>query len=101
MSDEIESTVPPWEEKKQTLLRLEADTDYSYGLRPESREINELIRLGIINLDKHRGPTSHDVASTVRKILGVERVGNGGTLARISGKSCRLRHSATADRRCY
>lgn len=99
MRDEIESTIPPWDTKKQTLVRIEANTDYSYGSRPESREINELIRLGIINLDKHRGPTSHDVAATVRKILGVKRVGNGGTLARISGKSRCFGYSTAPHRR--
>jgi len=35
---------------------------------------------GILNLDKPRGPTSHDVVAHVRKLTGVRRVGHAGTL---------------------
>ncbi len=35
---------------------------------------------GILNLDKPRGMTSHDVVATVRRILGVHTVGHTGTL---------------------
>jgi tRNA pseudouridine55 synthase len=35
---------------------------------------------GILNLDKPRGPTSHDVVSRVRALTGVRRVGHTGTL---------------------
>jgi tRNA pseudouridine55 synthase len=35
---------------------------------------------GILNLDKPRGMTSHDVVATVRRILGVRTVGHTGTL---------------------
>ena len=35
---------------------------------------------GILNLDKPRGPTSHDVVARVRKLTGIRRVGHAGTL---------------------
>jgi H/ACA ribonucleoprotein complex subunit 4 len=36
--------------------------------------------LGAINLDKTSGPTSHEVAAWVKRILGVEKAGHSGTL---------------------
>jgi tRNA pseudouridine55 synthase len=38
------------------------------------------MRDGILNLDKPRGPTSHDVVNQVRKLTGIRRVGHAGTL---------------------
>jgi tRNA pseudouridine55 synthase len=35
---------------------------------------------GLLVIDKPAGPTSHDVVARVRRILGVRRVGHGGTL---------------------
>jgi tRNA pseudouridine55 synthase len=35
---------------------------------------------GILNLDKPRGPTSHDVVDSVRALTGIRRVGHAGTL---------------------
>lgn len=35
---------------------------------------------GVLNIDKPRGYTSHDVVATVRKLTGVRRVGHAGTL---------------------
>lgn len=35
---------------------------------------------GILNLDKPRGPTSHDIVERVRELTGVRRVGHAGTL---------------------
>ncbi len=35
---------------------------------------------GILNLDKPRGRTSHDVVETVRELTGIRRVGHAGTL---------------------
>lgn len=51
-----------------------------YGKYPGSRSIEELIKNGIIILDKWPGPTSHDVSATIKKILGLKRVGHSGTL---------------------
>jgi H/ACA ribonucleoprotein complex subunit 4 len=43
-------------------------------------QIDQLIRFGIINIDKPSGPTSHQVAEYTRKILGIKKSGHSGTL---------------------
>jgi tRNA pseudouridine55 synthase len=35
---------------------------------------------GLINVDKGRGPTSHDVVDMARRVFGIQRVGHAGTL---------------------
>jgi len=67
-------------EKKSILIKKEAETNQNYGCDPNKREITELIRNGIINLDKPSGPTSHQVSYWVKDILKVNKVGHGGTL---------------------
>ena len=52
----------------------------SWGLEPKKRAIKELISNGMINLDKPKGPTSHQVSDYVQKILGIEKAGHSGTL---------------------
>ena len=52
----------------------------SYGTAPNERTIEQLLNLGVINLDKPPGPTSHQVASWVKDILEVAKAGHGGTL---------------------
>ena len=56
------------------------EKDFSYGIFPWEREIKEHLRLGIINLDKPPGPTSHEVAAWVKKMLALSKVGHAGTL---------------------
>jgi H/ACA ribonucleoprotein complex subunit 4 len=56
------------------------------GKKPEERTVEELLNLGFINVDKPSGPTSHQVSAWVKKILGVEKAGHGGTLdPRVTG----------------
>ena len=38
------------------------------------------MNLGAINLDKTSGPTSHEVAAWVKRILEIEKAGHSGTL---------------------
>ncbi|MEM3096704.1 MAG: tRNA pseudouridine synthase A [Nitrososphaerota archaeon] len=71
---------PPWIRSRGLEVRIEAETDSNYGYDPAARPIAIHLRYGVINLDKHRGPTSHEIAATVKKILGLQRVGHGGTL---------------------
>ncbi len=42
--------------------------------------IEQLIQFGIVNIHKLAGPTSHEVAEYVRKILHAEKTGHSGTL---------------------
>jgi len=71
----------PFEIGRQILIKKEAETDFKYGKKPEERTVEELIELGIINLNKPQGPTSHQVSDYVKKILKIKRAGHSGTLA--------------------
>lgn len=73
-------TVPPWEINRKLLVRAEDKTDPSYGYKPEERPVEECVKYGVINLDKPAGPSSHEVAAWVKRILNLQRVGHGGTL---------------------
>jgi len=73
-------TVPPWETKRETIIKAEDVTDPKYGTKPADRPAGEYISHGVINLDKTAGPTSHEVAAWVKKIMHLESIGHGGTL---------------------
>lgn len=62
------------------LLKSKSETNPEYGCNPYERPIGEHIAKGIINLDKPSGPTSHEVDSWVKRILGCNKTGHGGTL---------------------
>lgn len=70
----------PWSIKRELLTKSEDETDPKYGCRPEERQYPEIVKFGIINLDKPPGPSSHEVTAWVKRILGVEHAGHGGTL---------------------
>ena len=46
----------------------------------QQRTIDELLQKGVINLDKPAGPTSHEVAAWVKRILHIKKAGHIGTL---------------------
>ena len=73
-------TTPPWEIKHEHLVKNVDFTDSKYGRKPEERQAADIIRYGVINLDKTAGPTSHEVAAWTKKILKLSSVGHGGTL---------------------
>jgi hypothetical protein len=66
-------------DRKWVLIK-EAETSENYGKYPEERTVSELLKLGVINLDKPPGPTSHEVTAWVKELLGIERAGHAGTL---------------------
>jgi len=71
----------PFEERKyEVLVKRKAETSAEYGIFPEKRDIKTLIDYGIINLNKPSGPTSHQVADYIKKILNLEKAGHSGTL---------------------
>ena len=41
---------------------------------------DSLSKAGILLIDKERGPTSHDVVASLRRLLGIRRIGHSGTL---------------------
>ncbi|MEM1786202.1 MAG: tRNA pseudouridine synthase A [Zestosphaera sp.] len=66
--------------KRSYILVKESSTSYEYGKSPEERSLVELLKLGVINLDKPPGPTSHEVVAWIKEILGLSKAGHGGTL---------------------
>lgn len=73
-------TVAPWETKRSVLVKAEEKTDPNFGCRPEDRSAEDYLKYGVINLDKPAGPTSHEIAAWVKRILNLQHVGHGGTL---------------------
>lgn len=55
-------------------------TPVGCGSMPQNRKISEYIKYGIINLDKSSNPSSHEVVTWVKGILGCEKTGHSGTL---------------------
>jgi H/ACA ribonucleoprotein complex subunit 4 len=51
-----------------------------WGKRPSDRTVGELLKGGVIILDKPSGPTSHQATAWVRDALHSDKVGHGGTL---------------------
>jgi H/ACA ribonucleoprotein complex subunit 4 len=74
-------------EIERTLIRKSgAWTNPSYGCYPERRSILEYIEKGVVNIDKPRGPTSHEVAAWVKDIIRVNTAGHAGSLdPRVTG----------------
>jgi H/ACA ribonucleoprotein complex subunit 4 len=63
------------------LIQLsESVTDDRYGYYPYYRPIPILFDYGLVLIDKPSGPTSHEVASWVKRILNIEKSGHSGTL---------------------
>jgi H/ACA ribonucleoprotein complex subunit 4 len=70
----------PADESEQLLVKSQDTTSKDYGGDPNNRDIEDLLKYGVINLDKPSGPTSHEVVSWARKILEIDNAGHGGTL---------------------
>lgn len=70
----------PWEIKRSLAVKAEEETNPRFGHRPEERPLQDYLKLGIINLDKPAGPSSHEVTAWVKRILSLKRAGHGGTL---------------------
>ncbi len=77
----MQEIAAPWNIKRELIERSHDETDPGFGKKPEERSYPEILKFGIINLDKPSGPSSHEVSAWARRILGVEQAGHGGTLA--------------------
>jgi H/ACA ribonucleoprotein complex subunit 4 len=73
-------TLPFEQKKRSVLIRKLSETSEKFGMNPENRTVEQLISLGIVNIDKPQGPTSHQVSAYVQKILGIGKSGHSGTL---------------------
>jgi H/ACA ribonucleoprotein complex subunit 4 len=62
------------------LVKKKVKTNPNFGKKNEKRTVEELLENGIIIIDKPNGPTSHQVDSWIKKILGIDKVGHSGTL---------------------
>lgn len=76
----MQNLLPFEQTERKILVRKEAQTDEKYGCKPEERKTEEIIDYGIVNVDKPKGPTSHQVSDFVQKILGINKSGHSGTL---------------------
>ena len=71
----------PFEQiKRNVLVRRIAETSEKYGKDPSTRTVEELLKCGIINLDKSQGPTSHQVSAYLQNVLNIKKAGHSGTL---------------------
>ncbi|MEK6916173.1 MAG: RNA-guided pseudouridylation complex pseudouridine synthase subunit Cbf5 [Nanoarchaeota archaeon] len=76
----MEMTLPFEKNVREVIVREKSETSDKFGQYPEKRSVKELLNLGIINIDKPAGPTSHQVSAYLQKILGVKKGGHSGTL---------------------
>ncbi|CAD7931528.1 unnamed protein product [Amoebophrya sp. A25] len=61
-------------------------TPLPFGCSPLARPMDEYLRYGVLNLDKPVNPSSHEVVSWIKKIMGCEKTGHSGTLdPKVSG----------------
>ena len=65
---------------QDTIKISDFETSDKYGVSPEKRDILSYLAHGIINLDKPRGPDSHQVVYWIKKILNVKKAGQVSTL---------------------
>ncbi|MCK5108023.1 MAG: RNA-guided pseudouridylation complex pseudouridine synthase subunit Cbf5 [Nanoarchaeota archaeon] len=65
---------------RELLIKREAETNPNHGSYPDKRTAEELIKTGIVIIDKPKGPTSHQVADYAKKILKLSKAGHTGTL---------------------
>ncbi len=70
----------PSEQKRSFIVKSDDFEITSYGKRPEERTVPELLRLGVINVDKHPNPTSQEIVAYIKKIFGLTKAGHSGTL---------------------
>lgn len=71
----------PFEKVRRVVLtKREGETSDKHGLYPNKLPMDVLIKTGMVVIDKPKGPTSHQVADYVKKILKLNKAGHSGTL---------------------
>ena len=91
------------------ILDADAKTTPGHGCVPTERTVEELLQAGMIVIDKPAGPNSHQVSAWARDILGVEKLGHGGTLdpfatgvlVLLAGRSMRLTKKVLSHDKTY
>lgn len=64
----------------ELIHKTKALTDPRYGCPPNMRSMEQHLLMGVINLNKPSGPTSHEVTAWVKAILGLKKAGHSGSL---------------------
>lgn len=70
----------PSERTRNLIVKSDDFEITNYGQKPEDRSIKDLIRYGVINIDKQPNPTSQEIVAYVKRILGLTKAGHSGTL---------------------
>ena len=76
----MEELLLPSEIPQEMIIKSQELTNPDFGKPPSARTLPELLSNCLIFLDKPSGPTSHEVVAWLKKILGVNKIGHGGTL---------------------
>lgn len=61
-------------------ILVKREEEGSFGISPDERKMEMVIDYGIVNIDKPKGPTSHQIADFVKRILQLDKAGHSGTL---------------------
>ena len=80
MKSNLDHGILPSEQKRELVHKAEANTSPLHGCSPYERPIRQYIEMGVVNLDKPAGPTSHEVTAWVKDILELNRAGHSGSL---------------------
>ncbi len=71
----------PIQRNMDKFLVLREDVGWNYkNPRELYPNVNSLLTRSFINIDKPRGPSSHEVTAWVGRLLNVKKIGHGGTL---------------------
>ena len=62
------------------MYKISSSTNAPYGTPPSLRSIEELLKSGIVVINKQAGPSSHQVAAWLRDSFELQTTGHGGTL---------------------
>jgi H/ACA ribonucleoprotein complex subunit 4 len=62
------------------ILDSDATSDAKFGCEPLLRDVEGRLAAGWLLIDKPAGPSSHQVSAWARDMLGLEKMGHGGTL---------------------
>jgi H/ACA ribonucleoprotein complex subunit 4 len=71
---------PAWEIKRTIYTRAEEEPNTSLGIPTEERNLQQMLKRGVVIVDKVPGPTSHEVVAWIKKLMELDHVGHGGTL---------------------
>ena len=61
-------------------LEKSSEGESAFGKGPDERTVEELIKTSLIVVDKHAGPTSHQISQWMREIFNVNKTAHSGTL---------------------